>query len=347
MSKFNSQSLSSIRKTLGWAATGIGIFLVANAVYKELARYKLEGKVVLITGGSRGLGLVLARELAAQGAKLAICSRSADKVELARQELEKAGAEVIAMPVDITSRDQVRTMIQDVVRHYGRLDVLINNAGIIQVGPQEAMSIEDYEQAMQTNFFAPLYAIDAALPYFRKQGEGRVINITSIGGKIAVPHLMPYTASKFALVGLSEGMHAELKKHNIHVTTVVPNLMRTGSPRNAMVKGDHEAEYAWFKISGSSPLLSQSVEAAAKDIIKAIEYEESETVLSLSGKLAIVVKALAPGWVSLALSLADRLLPDHIPGNLETKRGYEVETERSQGPVALLSDRAAAKNNEM
>jgi NAD(P)-dependent dehydrogenase (short-subunit alcohol dehydrogenase family) len=345
MSKFNGQSFSSIQKTLGWAATGIGVLLVANAVYKEFAKYHMEGKVVLITGGSRGLGLVLAKALAARGAKLAICSRSADKVELARQELEKMGAEVIAMPVDLTSRDQVRTLIQDVVRHYKRLDVLINNAGILQVGPQEAMSIEDYEQAMQTNFFAPLYAIDAALPYFKKQGQGRVINITSIGGKIAAPHLLPYSASKFALMGLSEGMHAALKKHNVYVTTVVPNLMRTGSPRNAMVKGDHEAEYAWFKIAASSPLLSQHVETAAEDIIKAIEYRASETVLSLSGKLATVVKALAPGWVSLALSVADRLLPDHIPGNIETKRGYEVESQSSQGQVAMLSDAAAAKNN--
>jgi short-subunit dehydrogenase len=336
----------SIRKITGWAAAGLGVFLVANAVYKKITKFKLSGKVVLITGGSRGLGLVLARALAQRGAKLAICARSADKLELARQELEQAGAEVIALPVDLTDRDQVKTMIQDVIRHYKKLDVLVNNAGIIQVGPLETMGINEYEEAMKINFWAPLYAIDAVLPYFKRQGEGRIVNITSIGGKIAVPHLLPYTASKFALVGLSEGMHSELKKHNIHVTTVVPNLMRTGSPRNITVKGQHEAEYAWFKVSGSSPLLSQSAELAAGNIIKALEYQEPETILSLSGKLATVVKAVAPGWVSLILTAADRLLPADI-GNLEAKKGYEVESSLSQGKIAQRSDLAAVKNNEM
>lgn len=346
MSKSNGKSILSIQKNLGWAAAGIGVFLVANALYKEFSKFSLNGKVVLITGGSRGLGLILARKLAAEGAKLALCARSADKLELARQELEQSGATVLTMPVDVTDRAQVKTMIHDVIRHYGKLDVLINNAGIVQVGPQETMGIKEYEQAMDTNFWAPLYAIDAVIPYFKRQGEGRIVNITSIGGKIALPHLLPYSASKFAIVGLSEGMHTELKKLNIHVTTVVPNLMRTGSPRNIDVKGNHEAEYAWFKVSDSSPLLSQSAELAAENIIKALEYGESETVLSLSGKLATIVKAISPRWVSIALTLANKFLPDYN-GNLETKKGYQAESHLSNGKVAQLSDRAALKNNQM
>lgn len=262
------------------------------------------------------------------------------------QDIEHLGAEVIALPLDLTDREQVKTMIQDVVRYYKRIDVLINNAGIIQVGPQETMGIEEYEQAMKTNFWAPLYAIDTTLPYFKKQGEGRIVNITSIGGKIAVPHLLPYSASKFALVGLSEGMHTELKKHNIHVTTVVPNLMKTGSARNITVKGDHEKEYAWFKTAGALPLISQDAETAALEIIHALEHQESETVLSLSGKVATVVKALAPGWVSLALTVTDKLLPQN-KGNLESKIGYQAESKLSKGKIPRLSDQAAMKNNEM
>jgi NAD(P)-dependent dehydrogenase (short-subunit alcohol dehydrogenase family) len=339
--------LNSIRTTLQWAAAGVGVLLIANAVIKEVLKFKLQGKVVLITGGSRGLGLVLARELAARGAKLAICARSADKLELARQELEKAGAEVLALPIDVTEREQVDAMIRDVLDRFGRLDVLINNAGVMQVGPQQTMDVEEYEKAMKTNFWAPLYAIHAVLPHFRKKGEGRIVNITSIGGKISVPHLLPYSASKFAAVGLSEGMHAELKKENIHVTTVVPNLMRTGSPRNIDVKGDHEAEYAWFKIAGSSPMLTQDVRLAAQAIIKALEYQQPEAVLSLSGKLATVVKGLAPGWVSVMLGVVNRLLPEAIPGNTLTKKGYESESARSRGPVAMLTDQEAVKNNEM
>jgi NAD(P)-dependent dehydrogenase (short-subunit alcohol dehydrogenase family) len=337
----------SFRDTLGWAATGIGVFLLANAVVKEITKFNLQGKVVLITGGSRGLGLVLARALAAKGARLAICSRSADKLELARQELEKTGAEVLALPIDVTEREQVEAMIRDVIDHYGRIDVLINNAGIIQVGPQENMDIEDYEKAMQTNFWAPLYAIHAALPFFREQRGGKIVNITSIGGKIALPHLLPYTASKFASVGLSEGLHAELKRENIQVTTIVPNLMRTGSARNITVKGDHEAEYAWFKNSASSPILTQETEVAAKNIIRALEYGESEAILSLSGKLATVVKGLAPGWVSIALGVANKFLPDPVSGSHESKMGYESESEQSQGAIASISDREAVKNNQV
>jgi short-subunit dehydrogenase len=338
---------SSVLKTFRWAAAGVGVMLIANAVYKEISKFKLAGKVVLITGGSRGLGLVLARQLASHGAKLALCARSADKLEIARQQLEKTGADVMAIPADITDQYQVKSMINDVVRKYGRIDVLINNAGIIQVGPQETMTIEDYEKAMQTNFWATLYAIHAALPYFRRQGGGRIVNITSIGGKIAVPHLLPYSASKFAAVGLSEGLHAELKKENIQVTTIVPGLMRTGSPRNITVKGNHEAEYAWFKVAGSLPLLSQEAEAAAQKIITAIEYGESEAILSLSGKVASVVKGIAPGWVNIALGVANALLPAPVTGTNASKKGYEAESSSSRGAIASLSDKAAVRNNEM
>jgi short-subunit dehydrogenase len=342
----SSSKKSKVQKTLGWAATGVGLFLVAHAVVKEVTKFKLQGKVVLVTGGSRGLGLVLARQLANLGAKLAICSRSADQVELARQELEKLGAEVWAMPVDLTDRQQVETMVDDVIHRFGTIDVLINNAGIIQVGPENAMTIEDYESAMNTNFYAPLHTIHGVLPHFRMKGEGRIVNITSIGGKIAVPHLLPYTASKSAFVGLSEGLHSELKKSNIHVTTVVPNLMTTGSPRNVTVKGDHEAEYAWFKISDSS-VLAQSAETAAKRIVKALEYGESEAILSLSGKLATVVKGIAPGWVGMALTFANSFLPENATGSTRAKKGYEVENSVTKGKLGQRSDVAAMKNNEM
>ncbi len=341
------KDLHNVRKVIGWAAAGIGVLMVANTLVREIRRFRLDGKVVLITGGSRGLGLVLARELAARGARLAICARSADKLELARQQLENSGAKVMALPVDVTEREQVEAMVRDVINHYGQLDVLINNAGIIQVGPQDTMGVEEYERAMETNFWAPLYAIHAVLPHFKQRGEGRIVNITSIGGIFAVPHLLPYSASKFAAVGLSEGMHAELKKLNIHVTTVVPNLMRTGSPRNIDVKGDHQKEYAWFKAAGSSPLLAQDAMIAAKTIIRALEYGDREAILSLTGKLAVFVKGLAPGWVSLVMALANRLLPENGPyGNIALK-GYESESRLSSGPVSALADKEARKNNEM
>jgi short-subunit dehydrogenase len=297
--------INRVNQLMGWAAAGIGLFLAASTLYNEYHKYQLRGKVVLITGGSRGLGLELARQFAKKGANLVICSRTTSQLSRAKMELEKLGVSVLALPVDITNHDEVKLLVRDSINHFGRIDVLVNNAGTIQVGPQDAMDLGDFKDAMDTNFWSALYTMHACLPYFSLQGEGRILNITSIGGKIAVPHLLPYTASKFALVGLSEGMHAELKKQNIHVTTVVPNLMRTGSPRNVTVKGDHQAEYEWFKFSDSLPLTSQAAEDAARNIIRALQYGKAEAVLTFSGKLATIVNGLAPSWVNKILSIVN------------------------------------------
>lgn len=337
---------SPLQNTLRWAAAGVGVFLVAHAITKELTKFNLSGKVVLITGGSRGLGLVLARHLAKRGAKLAIAARSADDLELARQELDGRGARVVTMTADVTNNEEVKALVRDVIYHYGRLDVLINNAGIVQVGPQEVMGLEEYQVAMQTNFWPQLYAMHAAIPHFLDRGRGRIVNITSIGGKIAVPHLLPYTASKFASVGVSEGMHAELKKYNIHVTTVVPNLMRTGSPLHAAIKGDHEKEYAAFKHAASDPLFSTDPDRAAEIIIKALEYGQPEVTFSLSGKVARIVQGLAPGWVSVVMGLANTLLPESATGGTITLKGWQAESSRSHGPISDLTNKAAERNRE-
>src|SRR5439155_20746967 len=137
------------------------------------------------------------------------------------------------------------------------------------------------------NFWSALYTIEAAVPDMIRRGGGRIVNITSIGGKISVPHLLPYCASKFALVGLSEGLHAELKRLGITVTTVVPGLMRTGSPRNADFKGQHRAEFTWFNISDTLPVISMSAEAAARQIICACKRGDAEVILSLPAMFGI------------------------------------------------------------
>jgi short-subunit dehydrogenase len=159
--------------------------------------------------------------------------------------------------------------------------------------------------------------------------------------------LLPYTASKFALVGLSEGLHAELAKFNIHVTTVVPNLMRSGSPRNATIKGNHEAEYAWFKLAGSSPLFSDDVLSVAKRIVTAIEYKENEVIVSLSAKLAVLLQGISPGFIPSFMKHVNEVLPDNIVGGEEPKKGYESESQISLGSLGSKSDEAALINNEL
>jgi NAD(P)-dependent dehydrogenase (short-subunit alcohol dehydrogenase family) len=143
------------------------------------------------------------------------------------------------MPCDVREQADVDRAIASAADRFGAVDVLVNNAGIIQVGPMAHMTLADYEDAMRTHFWGPLFAVRAALPHMRRQGGGRIVNISSIGGRLAVPHMLPYSASKFALAGLSDGLRAELAHQKIAVTTVIPGLMRTGSPVNALFKGRH------------------------------------------------------------------------------------------------------------
>src|SRR5262245_34510049 len=220
-------------------AGGLGAFFGVLALRRSRA-IDFAGKSVVIAGGSRGLGLVIARELAAEGARLTLIARDGEELDRARQDLEARGAASVHIEIcDIRERRQVEQALEQIGARCGGIDVLINNAGIIQVGPIDHMSVQDFDNAMATHFYGPLYTTLAALRYLKQSPSARLVNISSIGGKISVPHLLPYCASKFALVGLSEGLRLELARFGVKVTTVCPGLMRTGSTYNAMFKGQH------------------------------------------------------------------------------------------------------------
>src|SRR5262249_14186196 len=157
--------------------------------------FDLRGRVVLITGGSRGLGLVLAREYARRGAALVLLARDPEELERARHDLAGRGATVLALACDVGDETQVAAAVRRAVARFGRLDIVVNNAGDIEVGPVETMNRDDWERAMSTNFWGALHTTLAALPHMRIHGEGRVVNISSIGGLVALPHLVPYCAS--------------------------------------------------------------------------------------------------------------------------------------------------------
>ena len=230
-------------------------------------RFTYPGRVVVITGGSRGLGFLMAGELRKQGARVALLARNREELRHAKERL--GGGNVLTVPCDVGVRGDVRQAIEIVMQHFGRIDMLINNAGVIQVGPLEHMTYEDYHHAMNVHFWGALHCTEAVLPTMRRLRSGRIINIASIGGLIAVPHLAPYTASKFALVGYSDAVRAEVAKYGISVTTVCPGLMRTGSAVNALVKGRHEAEFAWFAALSSLPFVSIDARRAARKIVEA------------------------------------------------------------------------------
>lgn len=327
-------------------AAGAVAGIAARAIVRRATAWDLRDRVVLITGGSRGLGLVLARKLLARGARVAICARDLDELGRAHSELVELG-EVLAVPCDLTDRVQIANLVDTVHAYLGPIDAVINNAGVIQVGPMELMTLTDYAVAMHTHFWGPLQLALAVLPEMRARRDGRIVNITSIAGKVAVPHLLPYTASKFALVGLSEGMRAELAKDHVRVTTVVPGLMRTGSPANAMFKGKHREEYAWFAIGDSLPITSMRAERAADQIIEAMRHGDPEVVLSIQAKVMAKLHALAPGLAQRALGIVNRLLPSLGGIGPASAKGRDSESAVAPSLLTASSDRAAERNNEL
>ena len=327
-------------------AGAAGVLVAAKFLTRKISKYELKDRVVLITGGSRGLGLVLAREFALRGAKIGICARDEEELERAQVDLENRGASVFAFKCDVTNNSEVIGMVEAVRNHFGAIDVLVNNAGIIQVGPLETMNQEDFRRAMNTHFWGPLNTTLAVLPEMRRRKTGRIVNISSIGGKISVPHLVPYSASKFALVGLSKGLRSELAKDGISVTTVCPGLMRTGSPRNANFKGNHRAEYAWFSISDALPFTSISAERAARQIIGACKRGQAELIISIQAKAAVALDFLFPQTTTDLLATVNGLLPKADESQDDQLKGSQSTSSWSPSWLTVLNERAALRNNE-
>jgi NAD(P)-dependent dehydrogenase (short-subunit alcohol dehydrogenase family) len=294
-----------------WMLAGAGA-LGAAAAASILLRgrpYSFRDKAVFITGGSRGLGMRIARILANEGARLTLISRHEDGLRTAEQALEETGANILTLRCDVRDRRQVQEAIDTSVKVHGSIDVLMNNAGVIQVGPFEDMTLEDFETAMAIHFWGPLYTTLAALPHMRREGGGRIVNISSIGGKMAVPHLMPYTASKFALAGLSDGLRAELRKYGIYVTSVYPGLIRTGSHVFANTKGKANSEFAWFSFMASTPLFAINADRAASQIVEACRKGAPELVISTQANLAVLTQGIAPGLVARMSAIVNQFLP--------------------------------------
>lgn len=312
----------------------------------------LEGKVALVTGGSRGLGLIMARKLAEAGADVAICARDAEELKRAREYLESyamSGVRILDLVCDVGHRDQVDKMVNEAAERLGPIDIVINNAGIIQVGPFDSLAHEDFSSAMDVIFWGTLNTTFAALPLMRAR-EGRIVNITSIGGKVAVPHLLPYAAAKFATVGFSEGLYPELRAKGIRVVTIVPGLMRTGSFLNALVKGKKGQELNWFSLGASLPGISMSAERAADRIIKACREGTPLVTVGLPAKVLRLVHALAPAGIGRIHVLVNGLLPS-APETNERENDAEPahlhRTSLSDSTLNALGHRAARRYNQL
>jgi NAD(P)-dependent dehydrogenase (short-subunit alcohol dehydrogenase family) len=311
---------------------------------RGLPRYTFRDKVVVITGGSRGLGLALAREFAREGARLALLAR--DQAELARA-VADIGDQAIPWPCDMREPEEIERTISAIARDYGRIDVLVNNAGIILVAPFQATAKEDFKEAIETHFWGPYHATMAALPHLRRNKESRVVNISSIGGRVAVPHLAPYCASKFALSGFSDSIRPELAQEGVQVTSVSPGLMRTGSHVNANFKGDHTKEFAWFSIGAGMPLLSMEASHAARQIVEAARRGRPELTITFPARILVFAQAIAPCGLAHIFRVVNSLLPKATGGEgFLQRKGFQSRSALSPSALTALADRAIGRYNE-
>lgn len=352
-----------------FGALGIGILALSSAFllkrWWSKSQFQFENKVVVISGGSRGLGLVLARKLVKEGARVALLARNQEELNEAKKELlshcktPSQQGQILTICCDIKDNDAVKDSVTQIINHFGRVDILINNAGIIQVGPLETMGVEDFSEALNVNFWGPLHLIWQFIPHLRQRPNARIVNITSVAGVVSVPHLIPYIAAKHALVGLSKGLGIELAKSGIKVTTIVPGLMRTGSHINASFKGKHDNEFAWFAGSSDMRVLSVSAESAADEILDACRTGQAYKRIGWSTKLIEVLHTLFPNAFAFVLSLVNRsLLPsikskgvwDKNPLSKEciSKSGWQSRAKLPQGSKwTHLIDKAAAENHNL
>src|SRR6266513_1613229 len=336
----------NIRVLLPAGAVLLGAWVTARII--RTARYTLCDKVAVITGGSRGLGLVLARDICAQGGSVALIARDREELARAKADLARRGGAPNAFGVqcDLLDAAQIEAAVRQIIDRFGKIDILINNAGIIEVGPLEHMTREDFERAMQLHFWAAYELISQIVPEMRTWGGGHIVNISSIGGKVAVPHLAPYSVSKFALTGFSDAIRAELARDNIHVTTVAPGMMRTGSHVNAKFKGKHDIEFAWFAASAGAPLISMNADRAARKILAACRRGQPSLTLTFAARGAILGNALFPNLTGYMMKIVNRFLPGTADeaGN-ESQAGAQVHRLTPRW-LTRSADRATQKNNE-
>jgi len=192
----------------------------------------IEGKVVVITGASSGLGEATARLLSAQGASVVLGARHADRIQALADELTGNGGKALAIPTDVTHYDQVKTLVDAAVQAYGRVDVMINNAGLMPLSPLERLKIDDWNQMIDVNIKGMLYGIAAALPYMKQQKAGHIINVSSVAGHKVRPGNAVYAATKAAVLSISEGLRQEVKPYNIRTTVISPGAVATELPNS-------------------------------------------------------------------------------------------------------------------
>ncbi|GLR47652.1 SDR family oxidoreductase [Sphingomonas astaxanthinifaciens] len=184
-------------------------------------------KVIVITGASSGMGAAAAAHLAARGAKIVLGARRADRIEALAAEIVEAGGQATAVATDVTNRDDLTKLVATAVETYGRIDVLINNAGLMPLSPLDRLKVDEWDRMIDVNIKGVLYGIAAALPHMKAQKHGHIINVSSVAGHKIFEGSAVYSATKFAVRALSDGLRAEAAPHNIRTTIISPGAVKT------------------------------------------------------------------------------------------------------------------------
>ncbi len=192
----------------------------------------IDGKVVVITGASSGLGEATARLLSAEGAIVVLGARRADRIQSLAKELIARGGKALAVTTDVARCDQVQKLVDAAVQTYGRIDVMINNAGLMPQSPLERLKIDEWDRMIDVNLKGVLYGIAAALPYMKQQKAGHIINVSSVAGHKVHAGGAVYAATKHAVLALSEGLRQEVKPYNIRTTVISPGAVATELPNS-------------------------------------------------------------------------------------------------------------------
>ena len=190
----------------------------------------IKNKIVVVTGSSSGLGEATAQLLSAQGATVVLGARRADRLQSLAKDLESRGGKALALTTDVTRREQVKALVDSAVQTYGRIDVMINNAGLMPQAPLERLKVDEWEQMIDVNIKGVLYGIAAALPHMQRQKAGHFINVSSVAGHRVGPGFAVYAATKYAVRALSEGLRQEVKPYNIRTTVISPGAVATELP---------------------------------------------------------------------------------------------------------------------
>jgi NAD(P)-dependent dehydrogenase (short-subunit alcohol dehydrogenase family) len=326
-----------------WLALGLACVSWV-ALSRRRRSIDLSGRVAIVTGGARGLGLAITRLLVRRGCRVAICGRDEEIVRRCVEQLGSEGYTVLGQACDVSDPDQVKAFVQSVAASYGGIEILVNNAGQCYVGPASQLDALDMQLALQNIFWGQFHPTRAVLQQMRAQGFGRIVNVTSIAGKLPIPHQAAYVAAKHALTGWSETLALELERDGITVSTITPPPLRNGAPLHAHYNGQREAEFTWFASALTSPVSAIAAERVANVVVEAIVYGRQERAVSVASWLAARAHGLAPNLVASALRWVAGRMPlasdPDVPSPM--RLGLEVAGASSDKAVQRLAERAAS-----